>query len=81
MNNKASVDVIRRVIDHDEGAALTVGPWPEAPDVALGLWVEGDKNEEWFGKLNISMSPDFAEALGGALIAAAGDFRAARLLK
>lgn len=78
MSDKASIEVVRRVFDDQHGVCIEVGPWPDAPDVAIGIWTSGAKNIEWFGSLNVSMSPEYAECLGRALIDAAGDFRAMR---
>jgi hypothetical protein len=73
MSNKAAVEVVRRVWNTDEGSVcIEVGEWPDSPDY-LELRTVSDKSIEWFGALNISMPPEFAKALGEALIAAAAE--------
>ena len=72
---QAMTDVIRRV--YIDGYFLEVGPWPEVPGF-VALQSTGVENEGYFGKTEISMSPDFAEQLGRALIAAAEEARQAK---
>ena len=64
-------DTIRR-IQNEEGLSLDVRPWPDGPDW-VALMAEGDKNEQWFGKVNIAMKPEFAKLLGEALIKCADE--------
>lgn len=65
-----STQVIRQIFDEDDGVCIEVGPWPDDPD-ALELRTVGKKNTDWFGKINLSMSKEFARELGKALIASA----------
>lgn len=65
---QAETEVIRRV--HTDGHCIEVGEWPDAPD-HLELRTSGEKNVEYFGRLNLAMTPDFAMQLGRALVAAA----------
>lgn len=65
-------ETVRRVYVEGESTFLSVGPWPEAPEF-LALYTEGDKNREWFGHIETSMTPAYARALGRALIAAADE--------
>lgn len=65
-----SIEVIRRVYDDNEGVYLTVGPWPDEPSF-LALYVEGTKNKEWYGDINMSLSDEQAYKLGKALLDAA----------
>jgi len=66
----ASVEVIRRVFDDNESAFLEIGPHPDYPDAALELRTGGDQtSKDWFGEQSFSLSPDFAIALGLALVA------------
>ena len=74
---KPAIDTVRRVYEEGGYAYLEVGGWPESPD-HLALRTVTDKNKEWFGDLDISMTADFAEALGQALILAAKDKRASQ---
>lgn len=70
MNNplQAEIEVLRRV--HLEGRFIEVGDWPDSPD-CLELRTVGKENVEYWGTLNLTMNPDFAMALGRALVAAA----------
>lgn len=71
-NKPVHVETVRRVYVEDEGRFLTVGPWCEVPGF-LCLYTEGDKNHDWFGRQEISMTPAFARALARALNNAADD--------
>lgn len=71
-NDKAETDFIRRVFPpNHNGEFLEIGPW-ELPEF-VHLRTTGAKNVEFWGDVNISMDPQFAIAVGHALIAAAGD--------
>jgi hypothetical protein len=66
----ASVEILRRVYDDEEGVFIEVHPSPDVPDAMIEVSTLGDKkSEEWFGKVLFSMSPDFAIALGLTLVA------------
>jgi hypothetical protein len=69
-----NIEVVRRVyVEGERGIYLEVGPWPEVPGY-LCITADGEKNEEWFGKFTpYSMTPEFARALGEALIASANE--------
>lgn len=69
MEQKVETEVVRRV--WTEGCFIEVGDY-EVPDL-IELRTVGDKNVEWFGRLSVSMTPEFAEQLGRALMAAAFD--------
>ena len=78
MTGKVETDVIRRVFAEDsKGACIEIGPWPDDP-AFLELRAASDDSKRWFGPINLSMSPDFAEALGKALLDAAKDSRLPR---
>lgn len=69
--SRASTDVIRRVFD-EEGNFIEVGPWPDAPENTLELRTINDDNSDgFFGKVNVTLNPHHAHALGKALVAAA----------
>lgn len=68
MPDPASTEIIRRI--HTEMHYLEVGEWGDDPD-RLELRTESAKNIEYFGAVNLVMSPDFAMQLGRALVAAA----------
>lgn len=65
-----SVEVIRRVHVENEDAFLEIGDFPAAPNY-LEIRTTDTLSKIWFGVVNMSMSPEYAEALGNALIAAA----------
>lgn len=71
--SKAMTEPLWRV--WTEGRFLEVGDF-EVPDY-VELRSVGEKNEEWFGRIRVSMTPEFAEQLGNALIAAANAKKAA----
>ena len=48
-------DVIRQVYD-EAGNFLTIRPWADGPD-SVCLQTVGKDNQEYFGKLEIAMSP------------------------
>ena len=78
MNDKAEVDVIRRVFEpHSGGAFLEIGPWPDSPLDCLELRTTTKEAQDYWGSMNISLSLEFAEALGRALLASVKDLREA----
>jgi len=68
---EAEMDILRQVYSAD-GCFMTVRPWPEGPD-SVALMTVGKENEEYFGKYETAMSPEFARLLGKALIACADE--------
>jgi hypothetical protein len=70
VKNKAAVEVVRRVWDQEDAVFIEVGEYADNPDY-LCLRTAGVKSIEWFGSIDIGMSPAFAKALGEALLAAA----------
>lgn len=75
MNEKAEIDVIRRVFaPHSDGNYLEVRPWPDSPKDTLELRVTKEC-EEYFGPLSLSLNVEFAEALARALLASVTDLR------
>lgn len=71
--SEPTTDVIRRVFDEDGRYFIEVGPWPDSPDCVELRTVPGEYSAEFYGPLNISLTPKLAAELGRALIAAAGD--------
>ena len=59
-------DVIRQVYD-EAGNFLTIRPWTEAPN-SVCLQTVGKDNQEYFGKLEVAMTPKMARELGVALV-------------
>lgn len=74
--NRAEIDVIRRVFEvHSGEAFLEIGPWPDSPNDCLELRTTTKESQEYWGALNVSLSLEFAEALGKALLASVRDMR------
>jgi len=67
------VDTIYKVYEDNEGAFLEIGDDPEYPDSYLMLRTTEKASQEWFGKVNITLTPEYAIALGETLIKAAKD--------
>lgn len=67
-------DVLRRVFVTSETAYLEIGPYPDCSDT-IELRTTDEASKEWFGKHSIIMSPEYAIALGQALIASAQDMQ------
>jgi hypothetical protein len=66
---RVSTEVVRKVYNDEDGVYLEVGPSPDNPS-----WVRiyaNEKNQDWFGKIDVVMPAEFAAQLGEALIAAA----------
>lgn len=64
-------NTVREIVNED-GYAVEVRPWPEAPDV-VAIMSRGEANRDWFGPLGLTMSPEFARHIGEALIACANE--------
>ena len=62
----ADVEIIRRI--HIDKHFLEVGEWPDAPDM-VELRTVGPENRDYFGSINLSLTPEVAVALGEALVA------------
>lgn len=70
---KAEIDVIRRVFGPEtDSNFIEVGPWADSPSDTLELRTTGEC-ADWFGGINLTMSPEFARALGKALIDSANE--------
>ena len=69
--SKASIEIIRRVYDEDEGRFITVGPDPDGLD-AVQISVEESEKDYW-GEVCLTLSPALARKLAEALIARAGE--------
>lgn len=66
--------LLRVYAEDGKGACLEIGEWPDAPGF-LELRTPNPTSKEWFGEMGMSMSPDFAAALGQALIRAAAEMK------
>lgn len=62
----ANTEIIRRI--HIDQHFIEVGEWPEAPDT-VEIRTVRPSNIEYFGPLNLALSPEAAVQLGEALIA------------
>jgi hypothetical protein len=71
MSYPIATDIIRR-IQNEGGHTLDVRPWPDGPDFVC-LMNSSDESAEWFGRIELSMEPEFARRLGRALIACADE--------
>jgi len=61
-------DVKRLYVKNENGACLEICPNPDAPDFGIVLHSPDKKSEEWFGKVNLILSPDECRTLGSALV-------------
>lgn len=68
--SKTPIEIVWRVWEEKEGVFLEVGEWSENPD-CLCIRTTTPESVEWFGQWDMSMAPEFAKALGEALVAAA----------
>ena len=68
---KVETDTIRQIYSED-GPFVTIKPWADVPN-CVELVTVGEKNEEYFGKVNFVMSPDLARAIAHAMIACANE--------
>ena len=59
-------DIILHVYD-ETGNFLTIRPWADSPN-SVCLQTAGKDNQEYFGKLEVAMTPKMARELGTALI-------------
>ena len=73
----AALEHIWRVHVTTEDAFLEIGDYPDAPDY-LEMRTTDPLSKSWFGSINMSMTTEYAEALGNALIAAAKEKLASR---
>jgi hypothetical protein len=71
MNDTYEIDVVRRVVDNDNGHGITVGPSGDFPGNVM-LYTE-PLHEEYFGKLRLDLPAPFMRKIGQALIAAADE--------
>jgi len=65
-----TTDVIRKVWLDGEGVSLEVGPDADGLDL-VRVHTSDRQSEEYWGKIDITIDPDIAIALGTALILAA----------
>ena len=66
---EGEVDIVRNVYA-DNRHYLTVCPWPDGPSTPC-LMTDGEENNEYFGRIYLSLSVNVAKSLGKALIACA----------
>ena len=59
-------DIIKQVYD-EAGNFLTIRPWADVP-YSVCLQTVGKNNQEYFGKVEVAMTPKMARELGTALI-------------
>ena len=64
-----NVETIYRVHIPSEEVFLEIGDYPEAPEV-LQIRTIRKEDKEWFGEMELTLSPEFAIDLGNALAAA-----------
>ena len=66
---KASIELVRKIWDDEEGVCIEVGPSADNPD-----WIEistrDAKSKEYFGEINLALPAGFARLLGQSLLAA-----------
>lgn len=74
MTDKVWTEIVRRIGVEGEGYFLSVGPWSEAPEM-VSLYTEGEKNSNYYGRIDVALSPDQAMLLGQALIACADELK------
>ncbi len=68
---KPETDIIRQVYCED-GYFITVRPWVEADGVVC-MKTDGEENQKYYGKFEVTMSPEMAIELGKSLLACADD--------
>ena len=71
--SKPSTDVIRRVFEADGEHFLEVGPWPDDITAIELRTVPGECSQEYWGTVNLALTPAMAAELGRALLAASGE--------
>ena len=69
------VESLKRVWVDKERVFLEVRRYPEAPETSLEIATSTPQADQWFGKISLPMSPEYARALGEALIAMADEFK------
>lgn len=69
---KPFLDTLRRIYEEGGKNFLEVAPWPEVPGFVV-LRTVGQENEDHYGRLELSMTPEFARMLAGALEHAANE--------
>lgn len=69
------VESVKRVWVERERVYLEVRSYPEAPETSLEIATTTPQADQWFGKVSLPMSPEYARALGEALIAMADEFK------
>ena len=70
--SNAAIEITRKVWDTQEGVALEVGDFGDAPD-CIELRTTDGQSIAWYGKVSIILRPEVARQLGQALLDAAKD--------
>jgi hypothetical protein len=71
MSANYATEIVRRVFDNDEGAAVTIGPSGDFPG-NVRLHTE-PQYQEYFGKVDIDLPAAMMRKIGEALIACAAE--------
>lgn len=75
MSIKTSIESIYKVYNDDEGVALVVATDPDGIGLVHISTNNDKKAEEWWGKVDFSMSPEIAENLAKAILKKVKDLR------
>ncbi len=75
MSRNPLVETVKRVWVDNERVFLEVRPYPEAPETSIEIATTTPQADQWFGKTSLTMSPEYARALGESLIAMADEFK------
>ena len=73
--NHSSTEVIRRVFDERGRHFVEISPHGDCPKILELRTVAGDYSERFFGKVSLALSPEMAEELGRALLAASAEMK------
>lgn len=67
------VDNISRVYVGEEFAFIEIGDYPDVPKSHIEMRTTDKASQDWFGKFNVMMTPEYAIALGETLIKTGND--------
>jgi len=67
-----TTEVTRRVYDDKEGCCIEIGPDRDGLNMVL-VHTPNQQRSEWFGKVEFTMTPEFARSFAAAVLAAADD--------
>jgi hypothetical protein len=71
-DEKYEIEKDYRVVDNQHGVSITVGPDRDGVG-CVEIYTKDKSSEEFFGKMNLVLSPKLAKKLASALLAAAAD--------